>query len=60
METINEKSPDDRAYIAGLNGRKIGLYAPNLYAGKLLAIRHFKPAKGKKDLVWITIAHEEG
>ena len=60
METINEKSSNDRAYIAGLNDRRIGLYAPSLYAGKELAIRHLKPGKKHMGLVWITVAHEEG
>jgi hypothetical protein len=59
MEIINEKSPDDRAYIAGVNDRKIGLYAKSLYAGKELAIRHLKPGKKHLGLVWITVAHEE-
>jgi hypothetical protein len=60
METINEKSPDARAYIAGLNDRKIGLYASSLYAGKQLAIRYFKPNKKNMGLLWISVAYEEG
>jgi hypothetical protein len=59
METINTRSPHDRAYIAGLNDRKISLYAPSLYAGKQLAIRHLKPGKKHMGLVWISVAYEE-
>lgn len=60
METINQKSPDDRAYIAGLNNRKIGLYARSLAAGKKIALEYFQPTHRRRDMVWIAIAHEEG
>jgi hypothetical protein len=60
MEIINQKNPDDRAYIAGLNDHRIGLYARSLAAGKMLAVTHFRPARNKQGLVWITLAHEEG
>lgn len=60
METINEKFPDARAYVAGLNKRKIGLYARNLAAGKKIALDYFQPNHRCRDLVWISVAHEEG
>lgn len=60
MEAINRKNPADRTFIAGLNDHRITLYARSLAAGKMLAVNHFRPARNKQGLVWITIAHEEG
>lgn len=59
MQTINEKSPEDRPYIAGLADQKIGLYAPSLHAGKQLALKHFRPTRKNLNLVWIQVAHED-
>ena len=59
METINKKGIGDRAYIAGLNGKKVGLYAETLLQAKQRAVEHFRPKKKERDLVWVELAEEE-
>lgn len=59
METINKKRSIDKAYIAGLNGKKVGLYAQSLAEAKQRAIEHFKPKKKDRGLLWVELATEE-
>lgn len=59
MEIINEKRSFDRAYITGLNGKRIGLYAQSLAEAKQRAIEYFKPKKKDRGLLWVELASEE-
>jgi len=59
METINEKRPADRAYIAGLHDKKIGLFAITIAQAKQRAIEYFKPKKKDRGLLWVELASEE-
>ena len=59
MQILNEKGVVDRAYVAGLNGVKVGLYAPSLSAAKQKAIEHFKPKKKESGLLWVELANED-
>ena len=55
---VNEKKPGDHPYTAGLNGKKIGLYAASLYAARQFAESHFKPKKKEQGLLWVELAEE--
>lgn len=59
MEIINDKGPDDHPYIAGLNGKQVGLYARSLFAAKEKAVAHFQPKKREQNLLWVELAQEE-
>lgn len=59
MEIINKKGPIDNAYIVGLNGHKVGLYAASLHAAKQKAIEHFRPKKKQVSMIWVELAEEE-
>lgn len=59
MEIINEKGIVDYAYIAGLNGKKIGLYASSLAAAHQKAVEYFKPKKKDRGLLWVELASED-
>lgn len=59
METINKKRSFDNAYVAGLNGKKVELYAQSLAEAKQRAIEHFKPKKKDRGLLWVELATEE-
>lgn len=59
MEIINKKDVTDRAYIAGLNGKKVGLYAQSLAEANQRAIEYFKPKKKDRGLLWVELAIEE-
>lgn len=59
MQIINQKGPLDVAYIAGLNGTKVGLYAPSLAAAKQKAVEHFRPKKKDMGLLWVERADED-
>lgn len=59
MDIINKKRSIDRSYIAGLNGKKIGLYAMSLAEAKQRAIEHFKPKKKDRGLLWVELATEK-
>jgi len=56
IKTINEKTEGDCGYVAGLSGKKVGIYAASLYKAKLQAIEHFKPSKKNMGLLWVTLA----
>lgn len=53
---INEQLPGQRAYIAGLNGKRIGLYAENLITAKRIAYAHFSPKKRQENYLWVELA----
>ncbi|QDH84794.1 hypothetical protein KMC57_gp31 [Achromobacter phage vB_AxyP_19-32_Axy24] len=55
---INKPGYNDRPYIAGFDGKQIGLYACSLAEAKQRAIEHFKPKKSKKGLLWVELAEE--
>lgn len=55
---INKQGPIDSPYIAGLNGKTIGLYASSLYAAKQKAVEHFRPKKKDMGLIWVEYAGE--
>lgn len=59
MEIINKKGPVDHPYIAGLNGKKVGLYARSLLAAKQTAVNHFRPKKRDVNLLWVELAVED-
>ena len=59
MDIINERGVVDFPYIAGLNGKKVGLYAPSLAAAKQKAIEHFRPKKKDLGLLWVELAEED-
>jgi len=48
---INTKQAGDCGYICIFNGKKVALYAKDLYAAKKAAIIHFKPRKSQEHLV---------
>jgi len=59
LTVINAKTTSlDRAYVAGLNGRKVGLYARTLAMAKQRAVEHFRPKKKNLGLVWVELAEE--
>lgn len=45
-------------YDAGFNNKKTQVQAPSLYAAKLAAIAHFKPAKSKEHMVWVVLVQK--
>lgn len=47
-------------YIALYRGKRTEIYADTLYAAKLKAIEHFKPAKSKRHLVTVHLAEING
>ena len=53
---INEQLPGQRAYIAGLRGKRIGLYADNLIQAKRIAYAHFSPKKRQEGYLWVELA----
>lgn len=55
---LNRPKAIDFPYLAGFEGKKVGLYAPSLAAAKQKAIEHFRPSKKKLGLVWVELAHE--
>jgi hypothetical protein len=55
---INQRGPIDKPYVAGFEGKKIGLYASSLAAAKQKAVEHFKPKKRSMGLVWAELAKE--
>ena len=59
MDIINKKGVVDRAYIAGLNGEKVGLYAPSAAAAMQKAFEYFKPKKKDRGYLWVELASEE-
>ncbi len=59
MKVINEKGVVDVAYIAGLNGEKVGIYAPSLNAATQKAVEYFKPKKKDRGLLWVERASED-
>ena len=59
MEVINKKDVVDLPYVAGFNGKKIGVYAPSLLAAKQKAVEHFRPKKSQKHMVWVQLAEED-
>ena len=59
MERINQRSSSvDHPYIAGLNGKRIELYAPSLAAAKQKAVEYLKPKKKDRGLLWVELAQE--
>ena len=58
ITTVNTKTEGDKGFVAGYAGKKIGVYAENLYAAKQKAIAHFKPTKKNMGLLWITLAED--
>lgn len=58
LKIINERGPEDKPYIAGLNGKQVGIYADSLYAAKQLAVVHFQPKKRDAGLLWVELADE--
>lgn len=59
MEVINQKTDGDRSYIAGFIGKKVGIYASSLLAAMDIAVKHFKPSKKNRGLLWVELAKEE-
>lgn len=55
---LNRPKVIDHPYIAGFEGKKVGLYAPSLLAAKQKAVEHFRPSKKKAGLIWVELAHE--
>jgi hypothetical protein len=55
---LNRPKVIDYPYIAGFEGKKVGLYAPSLLAAKQKAVEHFRPSKKKAGLIWVELAHE--
>lgn len=55
---LNRPKAIDHPYIAGFEGKKVGLYAPSLLAAKQKAVEHFRPSKKKAGLIWVELAHE--
>lgn len=58
LTVINTRGPVDYPYIAGLNGKKVGLYARSLTAAKQTAVEHFKPKKRDMGLLWVELAED--
>ena len=59
LETINKRTPrNNTPYIAGIQGKKVGLYAESLYAAKQKAVEHFRPSKKTMGLLWVELASE--
>lgn len=58
MDILNTKQDGDRAYIAGHQGKKVGLYAKDLWSAKQAATAHFKPSKKTAGLLWVELAEE--
>ena len=56
---INKRGPIDMPYIAGFEGKKVGLYASSLAAAKQKAVEHFKPKKRSMGLLWVELADEK-
>lgn len=59
MEILNKRGVVDLPYIAGYEGKKVGLYATSLLAAKQKAVEHFRPRKTKKHMVWVELAEED-
>ena len=59
MDIINKKGPIDHPYIAGLEGKRIGLYARNLAEAKQRAVENLKPKKRNAGLLWVELAQED-
>lgn len=55
---LNRPKAIDHPYIAGFEGKKVGLYASSLLAAKQKAVEHFRPSKKKAGLIWVELAHE--
>lgn len=53
---INEQQAGQRPYIAGLNQKRIGLYADNLLQAKRIAFAHFSPKKREEGYLWVELA----
>lgn len=47
-------------YIAFFNGKRIEVYADNLYQAKLKAIAEFKAPKSKAHMVSVVLAEKNG
>lgn len=58
LQILNRKGLADKAYIVGLNDKKVGLYAHTLLAAKQKAVEHFRPKKKEVHLVWVELAEE--
>lgn len=58
LEIVNKKGYVDNAYVAGFNGKKIGVYARNLLEAKQRAVEHFRPKKRQAHMVWVELAEE--
>lgn len=56
MNISKRKGPVDRTYVAGLNGKKVALYAASLAAAKQVAVEHFRPKKKDAGLLWVELA----
>lgn len=59
MQIINEKEEGDCPYTTGYKNKKVGLYAPSLYAARVKAETYFKPTKKDKGLLWVELAEED-
>ena len=60
LETINKPTPrSNTPYIAGFQGKTVGLYAESLRAAKQKAIEHFRPSKKAMGLLWVELASED-
>lgn len=56
---INEQQAGQRPYIAGLNQKRIGLYADNLLQAKRIAFAHFSPKKREEGYLWVELANTD-
>lgn len=55
MPAINSPKQGDLLYTGGLNGQEIQVYAPSMFAAKVLVIKYFKPSKKNLGLVWVVL-----
>lgn len=53
FEIVNKRQAGDEAYVAGFNGKKVGVHAKSLADAKQAALEHFKPRKKERNLIWV-------
>lgn len=55
-----ERGEAQNGYVAFFNGKRIEVYADNLYQAKLKAIDQFKAPKSKQHMVSVMLAEKNG
>lgn len=55
---INARADGDCGYVANYGGRKVGVYAPSLYAASEIARDYFNPPKSKRHMVSVLLAED--